>query len=293
LFAAKSKEVKTINSTYIMNIIDPETRCLSQYFILGPDGCVYKYVDNMWKTIFVFDNWKTYVTNKYNEYITGTIDLNNFVDSLTYDYKSASGYTGELTHHMFGSCQYHSIWKMFMTLQILTYCQIDIKKIINGDPSDFLPSANYRENLLNKLKVTAYKYCKPDTSAQYGLYNDNIVTNPWSSHFNEQENDAEPQKVRYFYCYLPGPKRDSLSDSHRIIYDKKITEYKQYLIDKFSSRNFPEEESQRIINRFTRDIELKHKIDREKDKGLLELSENDIMWEDDDLIDMKYVYIFY
>lgn len=257
-----------------MEHIDPQ--CYDKP-VLGQDGCVYEHYDGEWKKIHIFEGWKEYVKTQYDNYSDKKITLDEFVDSLTFVdfYKKASNYSGDMEHHYFGSFQYHSIYKMYLFLHILSYCEINIKEFIGENLSDFEANKNYEETLINKIKVCEYEYLIPTGKIIFGLHQRNIINNIKMFRFIEG-----PRNPDYYWgpCNI-----QELSKEHLEIFNTKLQEFQQDFKEKLKIFNLSQGEIDLIVTEFPGYV--KHKINKDRDFSEPRIEYRDeIMWDDPDLI---------
>ena len=261
-----------------MQYINPN--CYHKTPVLGSDGCVYEYVNEQWSKIYDFAGWKVYVIDNYIKYVNREIILDDFIDNLTYNkkYKDASGYTGKLTHHFFGSGQYHSIYKMYLFLHIIEYCGLDTKSFIGSELSDFIPNKNYQENLINKIKADRLEFLVPDTNVYLAICKHQIIydTKKWRA-----DDDGEQD---YYWSSCP---LDKISKQHLEILEKKVQEFELNIRNELKDVNLSTEDFKKIIKRFCENPDVKYKVNREikieKYSDYI-FDENEIMWDHDDLV---------
>ncbi|XWV25229.1 putative ORFan [Tupanvirus deep ocean] len=259
--------------------------------VLGPDGCVYQYSNNQLIKVYDYPEWTNCVLKNYNDYHDGTINLHEFIDNLTYNehYKKASGYNGKLEYHCFGSCQYHSIYKMYLFLHILDYCDIDTSEFIGAKSDDFLPKKGYQQNLINMIKAHELELIVPHNHKSLGYYLGEIIYDIDNFRFpgelNEEFDYEQQSKKEYYWAPCPIKK---ITKEHLDILDKKVLEFSNKLRDKLKIFNLSESELEKILKRFCRDPNVKYKCDNAKKLEKFSdyvFDENQIMWDHDDLID--------
>lgn len=259
--------------------------------ILGPDGSVYQQLNGTWNKIFTCSMWGSYVKKHYYNYILGSVDINTLLDKLTNIeiYKELSGYSGDLVENMFKFIQYDSIYHMYFLLTILSAHNLDIEKIINVDPINLKKNVGYEKNLINTLKAEEYEYILPSENVSYGLYKYEIIKpNQISDVINNivLPNVNNPKEYFYDVCQT-----DSLSDDNRHILIEKHSKFIYKLREKLSLFNLSETIFDKIVARFTKEIDVKIRYNPETNG----FDEDDILWDHDDLIfgDDNCIYIFF
>jgi len=144
--------LKKFIKTKLMQYIEPS---LCEKPTLAPDGCLYLYQNDHWEKVFEYNGWVDHVKATYQNYLNGLITLTNLLDRLTTKthYCETSGYQGEMKIDYFGSCQYYSIYQMYLFMLIPDYCGIDNSAFLGKTLSKFIPKPNYGKILISLIRA--------------------------------------------------------------------------------------------------------------------------------------------
>jgi hypothetical protein len=276
-----------------MNFINPEftTKC-----ILGVNGCVYKSIDHKWNLIFEYPDWINYVVKNYEQYLERKIEFEDFIESIsnTDNYKKMSGYNGELANHLFGSCQYHTIYKMWFMLEVLDYLDIFVLEdyfFCSINFLDYQPILGYEQDIINYVKADAIDLFKSHT-VPYGFRDGKILTHHQiCREHNRASNSYKLDRNQYYGCPCP---LDKISNDHLRILEDKYDEFMKNLEDQLSVFTLSTEQKEKILKKFKMDrIDVKHIITPNScgNPADYKFIEEEIMWDHPDLIYDHYTTI--
>ena len=269
----------------------------NKHNMLGFDGNIYKWnVDeNKWISIFQFEEWEIHVKSNYLGFRSGLITLDDLTEQISNidEFKKISKFEGEICYHLFGSCQYHSIYKMYFLLQTLKFYNLDISIILDYNIDEFITNKQNQKNLINMIKVNKLDYIsyRLEDIIYYG-YTSGLIIENVDEYMNNIEEGAD-DKRDYFWCPCP---EDKISKEHLAILNEKWNEYMEDGKNKIRAKfTFTNEEHfneiiERLFNKDDREVKYKFKHIDMSEEFLNtpyvrpEFDENQIMWNDDDLV---------